>query len=79
MTVGKMANSIPAIYQNDVSYTKDSQAAIKDLPFMSSESQKERKKYLKYFDDKSIKNNTALVLNVCRENIYSDYIIKGKG
>lgn len=74
-----MVNSIPAIYQNDVSYSKDSQAAIEDLTFMSSESQKERKKYLKDFDDGSIKNNTAVVLSVCRENIYSDYIIKGKG
>lgn len=39
-----MAKSIPAIYQKDVSYTKDSQPIMKDLSFMSSESPKERKK-----------------------------------
>lgn len=39
-----MANSIPAIYQNDVSYTKDSQTITEDLMFMSSESPKEKKK-----------------------------------
>lgn len=45
--VRKTVNAIPAIYQNDISYTKDSQTITKDLTFKSSESQKERKKRVK--------------------------------
>lgn len=57
----RLVDSIPAVYQNEVSYPEDSLIIIKDLAFMSSESQTGRikgvglKKYLKYCDGGSRK------------------------
>lgn len=54
VTVRKMVNSNPAIYQNNITYTQDGQTVTKDLTLMSLEPQKERekkvglKKYIKY-------------------------------
>lgn len=72
-----MVNSIPIIYQNDISYTKYSQTIIKYLTFMSSDSQKDRKKrmglkkYLKYFDGGSEKDNCLLWFLMYVEEIFT--------
>ena len=82
----RTVTSVPAVDQEDVSYPEDSPIIIKDLAFVSSESQKGRikgvglKKYLKYFDGGSQKDNTVCSgINVSRGNIDGDYIIYGDG
>lgn len=78
--------SVPAVDQEDVSCPEDSPIIIKDLAFVSSESQKGRikevglKKYLKYLDGGSQKDNTVCSgINVSRGNVDGDYIIYGDG
>ena len=44
VTVRKMVNSNPEIYQNNITYTQDSHTIMKDLTLTSLEPQKERKK-----------------------------------